>query len=113
MQDTVNNNPLRANTKKKADGFINLSVTFTDADGVEHRIKAPMFTLDADDAVQAALIQNPSLADHVSISIESIRKAHVATKPADVNLNFAPQGSLDLEVAAVEQAIAETASVNA
>ena len=115
MQNNANTNPLRNNTKKKADGFINLVVVFTDANNVEHRIKAPMFMLDADDAVQAALIQNPSLAEHVSITIDSIRKAHTAIKPADVNLNFADAKSLsvldtkDASVADVEEAINKTA----
>lgn len=110
MQDT--NNPLRTNLKKKADGFINLSVIFTDAAGREHRIKAPMFMLDADDAVQAALLQNPSLAEHVTITIDSIRKANIAIPTADVNLDFAPVtlgGEGNLSVDAVETGIAQTA----
>lgn len=76
------------NTQKKSDGFINLSVVFTDANGTEHQLKAPIFGLDANDAVHAALMQNPDLAEHITITIDSIRKARVPTQAGELDLNF-------------------------
>jgi hypothetical protein len=88
MQKSTNASPATLNRVKKSDGFINLKVIFTDASGEEHHIKAPMFGLDAADPLQAALIANPSLAEHMTVTIESIRPATPERNAADFNLNF-------------------------
>ena len=83
-----NEQPMQRGSKKKSDGFINLKVIFTDGSGTEHSIKAPMFGLDKTNPLHAALIDNPLLAEHVTVSIDSIRAAAQPVKAEDINFDF-------------------------
>jgi hypothetical protein len=76
------------NTQKKSDGFINLSVVFTDNAGREHNIKAPIFGLSDDDALHKALLDKPELAEHLTITVDSIRRAKGPVQADDLDLNF-------------------------
>ena len=81
------------NGKKKSDGYINLKVVLTDASGVEHSIKAPMFGLDAENPLHAALIKDPSLAGHMTVTVDSIRAATPMVSAEDIDLNFESQAA--------------------
>jgi len=78
---------------KKSDGYINLKVYLTDASGTQHSIKAPMFGLDASNPLHAALISDPSLAERITVEIDSIRAATPVVSAADIDLNFESQVS--------------------
>ncbi len=90
MQQSTNQPTMNARNKK-SDGYINLKVVLKDASGVEHALKAPMFGLDKSIPLHAAIIKNPALAEHMVVTIDSIRAATPVTSAEDIDLNFASQ----------------------